>query len=66
MEPQQMELKTLDVKSMIANMKPTEKVVRDKSRKATELLQKARNVLNGYMLEEELLIDLVINRLRVN
>jgi hypothetical protein len=53
----------MELKSLVGGMKPKETVVRSKATKAIEYLEKAKNVLNGYMPEAEELIDEAINHL---
>jgi hypothetical protein len=44
-------------------MRPNEAVLREKIAKAIDLLEKAKNVLNGYVPEAEVAIDDALERL---
>lgn len=49
--------------SIIKSMRPKEAVLRQKIAKAIELLETAKNVLNGYVPEADVAIDDALERL---
>jgi hypothetical protein len=58
-----MTMTTVRTSSIVAAMRPKEAVLREKKAKAIDLLEKAKNVLNGYVPEAEVAIDDALERL---
>jgi hypothetical protein len=58
-----MTMTTVRTSSIIQTMRPKEAVLRQKIAKAIDFLEKAKAVLNGYVLEAEVAIDDALERL---